>query len=173
MTNKVLAKCLLGFIVLALFSCGSGEKQTLEYHLSDISLVLEGPMFPGSNESQAEIVFSPEEVLESAGVSRDNIKNIRVKEVTLRTNNEETFDLFESIVVQMVGGGSSLTSVAVQSPVPASSASLTPGVSEKAELAKFKSADKVFLVIDANINEDYEDDFELKADLVFLLEVSK
>jgi hypothetical protein len=154
-------------------ACKQKPDQTLEYTIKDIEILLEGPAFSGSNDMQAIVPFSPEEVLEAAGLSRENITDVRVKSVSLAIENEENFDVFESILVQLTGGEAPLASVALLNPVPQNTNTLQPGISEKASFKGFKNVKNFYLVMDANLNSDYDDDITVKGDLVLLLDVKK
>jgi hypothetical protein len=172
MSNIKISLFAVLFLVVGLFSCEQKANRTIEYAIEDIDLLLEGPVFEGSNDLQAKVSFAPEQVLASAGLKKEQIKDIRVKSVNLKMD-DLNFDLFESIVVQLTGAGSSLASVAFLNPVPKSSKHLNPDVSDKASFKEFKDSDHFYFVIDANLSGEYEDDIPMKSDIVFYIDVKE
>lgn len=150
-------------------ACEKKASQTIEYSIQDIDLVLEGPVFEGSNDFQAKVSFNPDQLLQASGLQRDRIKDIRVKNLSLKA--ESNFDLFESLVVQLTSEGSPLTSIGLLNPVPVSQNNLSPEVNSKVSFKAFKNSDSFYLVMDAIVKGGYEDDIRLKGDIIFTIDL--
>jgi hypothetical protein len=165
----LLSLLLSGFLIV---SCEQKPNKTIEYAIEDIELLLEGPIFGGSNDLQAKVAFDPSRILEASGLKREQIKDIRIKSVNLKTS-ESNFDLFESLVVQLTGAGSSLTTIALLNPVPRSTSLLQPEVSQKASFKEFKEGDHFYMVIDANVVDEFDDDINLTGNIVFYIDVKE
>lgn len=173
--NRSLALYVILFLASALCFVGCSKKadKTVEYVLNDFDLVLEGPLFEGSNEAQIKLAFLPEEVLKSAGYDKSHIKDIKVKTVSLSVQGQENFNLFGSTLLQLVGGESALTPIAVVSPVPANVTQLQPVPTNSASFAGLKNSENFYFVLDANLKEGYEENITLKGKIAFDIEVSK
>ncbi|MFN3404663.1 MAG: hypothetical protein ACK40G_11245 [Cytophagaceae bacterium] len=170
---KNLIHFILTFMVLISLGCETKPDQTLEYRIENINLELEGPVFEGSNEAQVKVNFQPETVLDPAGLERKNIQNIRVKNISLFMEEPQEFDLFESALVQLVGGEAPLTSVALASAIPAGTNKLEPQVTDKNSFKEFKNVDSFFFVIDSNIKRQYEENIKMRGNIAFYIDVKK
>lgn len=159
--------------VIFFISCNKKADATIEYAVQEFDIILEGPIFKGSNEAQVNLAFSPDELLKNSGFEKKDIKDIKIKSVTLSIEEEENFNMFESLVIQLVGGKSSLTPIAVISPVTENVSQQTPVVTKEASLAEFKDTDSFYFVIDANLKDEYEENIKLKGNMVFNLELIK
>lgn len=173
---KKLSVLFTAFILLQamfLVSCSKETDATVEYAVQDFEIVLEGPLFKGSNEAQVKLPFSPDEVLKLAGYDKKNIKDIKIKDVSLSIQDQDNFNMLESLVIQLVGGDAPLTSVAVLSPVPQNVKQQSPPITDKASFSGFKDADSFYFVIDANLREDFEENVKLKGKMTFNIQLVK
>lgn len=171
--KKIYSIALILCSVIFFISCSKKADSTIEYAVQEFDIVLEGPLFKGSNEAQVNLAFSPEEVLKNAGFEKKDIKDIKIKSVSLSIQEVENFNMFESLVIQLVGGKSSLTPIAVISPVTENVKQQNPVVTKEASLAEFKDTDSFYFVIDANLKDAYEENINLKGNMVFDLELTK
>lgn len=172
MYQKIKALFVLA-LALSIFSCDNKPDQSIEYVIKDVKFNLEAPLLEGSNEVQAEVPFAPEEVLKASGLTRENIQDIRVKNVKLDNTSQENFNLFESLLVQLVGGEQGLTTVASLTSIPKGVKQLEPQTTENVSLKELKKAQSFYWVNDVNLSQGSEEDIMLEGDIVFQLDVKK
>lgn len=164
MKIKVFLSCLMGVLLLA--SCSSYTEQ--ETDPIPFEIVFEGPLFEGPNEANAEIRFNASDF----GVEKEQIKSVRLKNIEVRTDEEDGFSNFESMLFNFYSNDISMTNVAAISPVPNESV-IQPNPMKDTEFDNFSKVDLFYLVLDANFTEEYYDDFIVKGEMVLTLKVKE
>ena len=147
--------------ILIVGGCSNTEEVTLQ--TGTITIVATGPLFEGSNTGTYAWDLIVEDYI--SGISgAEDIKEARLQSVTLSSSN---IDLVSDLTLQMAGEHTGMQKVAYMD-----SEGQIQVADKQKNLASFFSDNHRTIVADFNINDDWYDDFEIKAELVFTLQVS-
>lgn len=148
---RTLSTLLVAAIILS--ACNKPKLVEFSYDLSNVPLKLEAPVTPGPNSFQAEVVLNLDELFQANKADRSRIKDVTIENMELSMLGGRNFNNFENLVVNFFSDKNNMTKLASLSPVPRESTVLKPESTEKADLHKYFSENKLFLIIDANITE--------------------
>ena len=155
---------MLALVFLA--SCDLGPQKTFTIELNDLNFVAEGPFFEGPNTFQAEVNNDFKAIFEAEGVDISKVKEVKLKSADVISNEEENFDLFDNFLVQFYGDNFPLKKVANISSVEKSKTSLSLSPYSETDIKELFSEKNFFVIIDANLNEEYYDDLSFKGNIV-------
>lgn len=156
---------ILGIILFLLSSCGTQHKTEVQISTKASA---EGPFFAGPNSLIAEyqVDFSSIKGLEN--ISKDQIKEIKINEITVTLNesNEFNFDAFTSASLQLVSSNTGMQAIAIKNPIESNKKESMLDVSNEVDLVEYFKNDKFSLVLDLDFIEDsYEEEIEAIIDL--------
>ena len=165
MTNYLKSIGIAAISVLMITSC-SGPGEMHEYAVNDLEFSLEGPLFAGPNSGQAEIAVDLTEFLGDAYVEGMRISDARLKSATVVPNDSLGFDQVNAFIVSFASDNEdvSMQEAAVKNPLEEGAAEASLDVAAEAELGEIMEEGKVYVVLDADLAEDYWDgnrDFKL------------
>ncbi len=151
--------------VLMATSC-SGPGEVHEYAVNDLEFSLEGPLFAGPNGAQTEILVDLAEVLGEAYEEGMRISDARIKTATVVPNDSMGFFQVNAFVVAFASDNEevSMQEAAVKNPLDEGAAEAILDVAPEAELGEIMEDGKVYVILDADLSEDYWDgnrDFKL------------
>lgn len=143
---------------------GPGEMH--EYSVNELEFSLEGPLFAGPNSDQAEITIDLSDALGDAYVEGMRISDARLKSATVLPNDSLGFNQVNAFVVSFASDNEdiSMQEAAVKNPLEESATAASLNVAPEAELGEIMEEGKVYVVLDADLAEDYWDgnrDFKL------------
>ena len=156
---------LLVISVLLVTSC-SGPGEVHEYYVNDLEFSLEGPLFAGPNSGQAEISVDLVEALGEAYVDGMRISDARLTSASVTPNDSLGFNQVNAFVVSFASDNEeiSMQEAAVKNPLEVGAIAASLDVAPEAELGEIMEEGKVYVVLDADLAEDYWDgnrDFKL------------
>ena len=151
--------------VLMVTSC-SGPGEVHEYEVNDLEFSLEGPLFAGPNGAQTEISIDLADVLGEAFEEGMRISDARLKTATVFPHDSLGFSQINAFVVAFASDNEdvSMQEAAVKNPLEEGAAEAVLDVAPEAELGEIMEDGKVYVVLDADLAEDYWDgnrDFKL------------
>jgi hypothetical protein len=158
---------------LALFAaaCG-GPTATVTGEIKGILILAEAPLFEGANTAIGEWDIDLTALTGQEGLRAEDLKNARIKSVTLSLDDPENEGLLEQITLQLTAPSSDMKKVAFLNPVPTNGTTYTLQVAEtQKNLVELFQQGLVTVVADVNIREDYDDDLRLLIDIQFELDV--
>ncbi len=174
---KKISKLLIASMAVSLMIACGGPTVEIEYETPELTFKLEPPFFAGPNTIQAELDLSElNEQIKQAGGKPGNVVKAVTTEVTFTSlDSLSSFDLVESILVQLFNDDIDLTKIAGSSPLPeVVNNSINITVANEQKIEKFFNKDKLFIVVDINMTEDnYEDYFTLAGKLKFKINVKQ
>ena len=143
---------------------GPGEMH--EYSVNELEFSLEGPLFAGPNSDQAEISIDLSDALGDAYVEGMRISDARLKSATVLPNDSLGFNQVNAFVVSFASDNEdiSMQEAAVKNPLEEGAITASLDVAPEAELGEIMEEGKVYVVLDADLAEDYWDgnrDFKL------------
>ncbi len=149
---------ILAISALATASC-SGPGEIHEYTVNDLDFSLEAPLFAGPNGAQAEVTIDLAEVLGQAYQEGMRISAANLKTATVHANDSLGFDQVNSFVVSFASDNEdvSMQEAAVKNPLEEGASEATLEVSTEAELGEIMADGKVYVILDADLAEDYWD----------------
>lgn len=155
----------LGLSLSLFISCNKGSKvKTAE--LSDIVFEFEGPLFEGTNTAQYLYKVNLKELLNENISERNAIKSARLKSATVSMEDCEDcygFETIKSLVLSVVSDGEiPMKEIALLNPVNAKNNTQTLNLSEESEIGDFFNSDKIYLILDADMTEEIDDNISMK-----------
>ena len=156
---------ILAISILSFASC-SGPGEIHEYSVNDLEFTLEGPLFAGPNGGQEAINISIADALGDAYVEGMRISDARLKSATVFPNDSLGFANVNAFVVAFASDNEdvSMQEAAVKNPLEEGATVANLEVSSDADLGEIMADGKVYVVLDADLAEDYWDgnrDFKL------------
>ena len=155
--------------LFALGSCTSYEDK--EYGPVEFTIELEGGddmLFEGPNEGITTIAFKPEDY----GFSKESVGGMRLKSITLNTDNENGFNVFDNIKVEVSSDNTSMLTIGVMNTSPDGKSITIEGL-EEAKIEKFKEVTEFNLHISGNLLEDLESTFTITGEFTLKVESSE
>lgn len=163
----------LGLIAATLLACllNACNPNTVDVpvELKNVEMVLEAPVFAGSNTLQAETALALDQAFEQAGADKNQITEAVLTSATLRQKNGAAFDNYESVLLQLFNEKTPMTELAQLTTIPAGTAELSLAVSKEKNATEFFKQDKIGIVVDANLKADDTTALALICDLKFTL----
>jgi hypothetical protein len=155
------------FVLVSLLITSCGSYTEVETSSISFELNFEGPLFEGPNETTVSINFNPSDY----GVEKEKIKSVSVKSIVVSTEEEDGFDNFESMLFNFYSNEIGMSNVASISPVAKGNSVITPNVSKETEFKQFSNINEFYLVLDANLTEEYYDDFIIQGEMILTIKV--
>ena len=144
---------LLAVLVFALAACAPKNESsaTLTFDAN-----ASGPFFSGPNSLIAEYDVDLSTIEGLEGVSKEQIKEINIKAVSVKLNMDEevNFDAFSSASLQMVGADTDMQTIAIKNPIDSKNSEIALQVSEEADIVDYFKGQKFSVVLDLDFVED-------------------
>jgi hypothetical protein len=161
---KSLFTSTLFIALLTLVSCSSGGDQ-YQFNFTDIELQFEEPLFEGPNSANVQIENALLNFCTENNLNPSSISNVKIESAKLQMLNDENFDNFQNVLIQLVSKESGFTEIAGLSPIDKSITQIDVPIAQKAKLDNTFSSKTFTMVVDGNLFEDSESSYFLKADL--------
>ncbi len=160
----------IGFIaciLMLLFSCSPEANNNKEF-IINTTLVASGPLFEGSNTCQSEISANLTDYLNEHQIKKDEIVDITLISASITNDSSENMNLIESINLQVFSDNFPMQNIAVANPIKENIKVVDLKVAELQEqLQSILLEDQSYVVADATIKEDLDDDLNLQTELKF------
>lgn len=155
---KYLRTVVIAVLAVAAVSC-SGPGEVHEYAVSDLEFILEGPLFAGPNSGQTEIIVDLKEILGEAYSDGMRISDARLTSAEVFPNDSLGFTDVSAFIVSFASDNEdvSMQEAAVKNPLEDGAVSARLDVAPEAELGELMEEGKVYVVLDADLLEDYWD----------------
>lgn len=158
----------LGFLAA---SCG-GPTTTVNSSIKGLMVTAEGPCFEGANTAIGEWDFELNSLEGMEGYSNEDVKNARIKSVTVHLDDVKDVGLIQEVTLQITAAAADMKKVAFLNPVPEGSDSFVLQVAEsQKDLVELFKQGLLTVVADVNISNDYDDNLNLLLDIEFELEI--
>jgi len=142
--------------VLMATSC-SGPGEVHDYAVNELEFSLEGPLFAGPNGAQNEILIDLADVLGEAYEEGMRISDARLKTATVFPQDSLGFAQINAFVVAFASDNEdvSMQEAAVKNPLEEGATEAVLDVAAEAELGEIMEDGKVYVVLDADLAEDF------------------
>lgn len=171
--KKITHFLIISVAIFTLFSCANEANNSEEFTIETI-LVASGPLFEGSNTCQAEISTGIKKFLTDNNIKEEQIVDVKLKSATIKNDTIGSSNIIESVNLQIFSDNFPMQNVAVVNPVPNNVKEITFKVAEiQEDIKSILFEDKSYVVADATIKEDLDDDLELNTSLVFSINYYK
>ncbi len=169
---KLLQSSILFFYLLSLVvACSPVATDSKEFTINTI-LTASGPLFEGSNTCQAEISSNIAEYISENGITKEQIVDITLTSASASIDTSN-LNLVESINLQVFSDNFPMQNIAFGN-VGENSEKVELEVADLQEQLKSILFDgKSYIIADATIREDLEDDLNLNMQLVFSINYHK
>jgi hypothetical protein len=163
---KLVCVCLLQ---VAISSCGENKSKT--FVLKDIEFTFEGPLFEGSNPSQYTVSVDLAKVLKEEYSEGMSLEKVLLKKAEIHANDTLGFQHVNAFVLSAAGDNPELKmqELAVLNPLPANARSVQLIPSTEAEATNFFAEKQFYLVLDASLAKDREENIKLLGNFEFEL----
>jgi len=144
----------ISLVVMA--SC-SGPGEIYEYTVNDLEFNLEGPLFAGPNSGQAEIEIDLASVVGGTYEEGMRISDATLKAASVVPNDSMGFAEVNAFVVSFASDNEdvSMQEAAVKNPLEEGETAATLNVAPEAELGEIMEDGKVYVILDADLAEDF------------------
>jgi hypothetical protein len=155
--------------VLLFQSCGKGSKtQTVE--LKGLTFNYEGPLIEGANTGQYSWKIDLKELLGDQYKEGMKIKGATLLKAEISADPCEDcvgFDAIKSLVLSFASNNKKvpMQEVAFLNPINSKKEVQHLGISSELDLKKFLNEKEIYLILDADLKQDWDDDFTLNAHL--------
>ena len=165
--KKILFNVLALTILVSISSCTSYEDR--EYGPVDFEVAFEddGYGLYGPVEAIKTIPFNPEEF----GFSKENVGGMRLKSLTINTENSHGFGIFENMKVEVSSPNTDMLTIGVLNTIEDGNSLTIEGL-EEAKIEDFNQVDEFFLHISGNLTQELEESFEISGKFTLLVESS-
>lgn len=166
--KKTLFSTLILLTIILVTSCTSYKDK--EYGPIDFEVAFEGGddwLFEGPIEAIKTIPFNPEEY----GFSKENVGGMRLKSMTINTDNSYGFGVFENMKVEVSSPNTEMLTIGVLNSVDDGNSLTIDGLDE-AKIKKFNQVEEFFLHISGNLSQELEESFEISGTFTLLVESS-
>lgn len=169
---KLLQSSILFFYLLSLVvACSPVATDSKEFTINTI-LTASGPLFEGSNTCQAEISSNIAEYISENGITKEQIVDITLTSASASIDTSN-LNLVESINLQVFSDNFPMQNIAFGN-VGENSEKVELEVADLQEQLKSILFDgKSYIIADATIREDLEDDLNLNMQLIFSINYHK
>lgn len=152
---------LLSMIVLT--SCGETWVKT--YNITDTILRVEGPVYDGPNTLQAIHRINLRTI--DPELTAEKIESVILKRAVIRTEDSLGFDRVRNFVLQVTSENAKMQKAAALNPVAKGKYEVELSPAVDAELAENFWQPEVILILDADIQGDWEDNIEYSGSFEF------
>lgn len=156
---------LMAVSIFTLTNCN--QQKQVSYELNNITLVLEPPVFSGSNTFQTEIPVDVNRVLKQYNITSEKIKNVNISSIDINSISPANFNNYENLLIQFFGEKTDMADVASLSPISKDVSAVKPIVIQDKDVKDFLKASKLGIVLDANFLQDDTVKYELQANIKF------
>ncbi len=171
--KRIISYVLLIGLVLSVFSCAN-EANNSEDFVIETTLVASGPLFEGSNTCQAELTTELSSFLEKHGITKEQLVDVKLKSCIITSDQLENFNLLESVNLQLFSDNFPMQNVAVANPVEENTKEINLKVAAiQEQIMPVLQEEVCYVVADATIKEDLDDDLALKTKLTFSINYFK
>lgn len=167
--KKIFYGVLVSTLFLGVFSCTSYEDK--EYGPVEYEVAFEGGddwLFEGPVEAITTIEFKPEDY----GFSKENVGGMKLKSITINTDNENGFDVFDNMKVEVSSPNTDMLTIGVMNKVEGGKSLTIEGL-EESKIENFKEVDEFFLHISGNLTQELEESFTISGSFTLLVESSE
>jgi len=149
---------MIAVLAASAVSC-SGPGEVHEYAVSDLEFTIEGPLFAGPNSGQAEVTVDLKEILGDAYADGMRISDARLTSAEVIPNDSLAFSNVSAFIVSFASDNEdvSMQEAAVKNPLEEGAVSARLDVAPEAELGELMEEGKVYVVLDADLSDDYWD----------------
>lgn len=160
-------------LIIGVTSCATEANNSKEFTVETV-LVASGPLFEGSNTCQAELTAELSNFLKENDIKTEELVDVKLKSCVITNDKLENFNILESVNLQIFSDNSPMQNVAVINPVEENAKELNLKVAEiQEEIMPVLQEETCYIVADATIKEDLDDDLELNTKLVFSINYYK
>jgi hypothetical protein len=156
-------------LIVSISSCTSYEDK--EYGPIAFDAAFEGGddwLFEGPVEAITTIKFKPEDF----GFSKENVGGMRLKSITITTENQNGFDLFDNMKVEVSSPNTDMLTIGVMNKVKGGKSLTIEGLKES-KIENFNEVDEFFLHISGNLTQELEESFKINGTFTLLVESSE
>lgn len=125
-------------------------------------------LFEGPVEAITTIPFKPDDY----GFSKESVGGMKLKSITINTENEAGFGLFDNLKVEVSSANTEMLTIGVLNSVE-DTRSLTIEGLQEAKIEDFDKVDEFYLHISGNLTEALEEKFEISGEFVLSIESSE
>lgn len=139
-------------------SC-SGPGEISSTSMNDLEFELEGPLFAGPNSGQVEISLDLKDALGDSYVEGVRLTDARLTSATVIANDTLSFSNVNSFVLSFASDNAdvSMVEAAFKNPLPEGLSEIALDVAPEVELGEIMAEGKAYVVLDADLMEDYWD----------------
>lgn len=170
---KLIQSSILCFSLLSMMvACSPEANNSKEFTINTV-LTASGPLFEGSNTCQAEISSNIEEYVKENNITKEQIVDVTLTSASAALDSTSS-RLIESINLQVFSDNFPMQNVAFANVDIENGTKVELEVAELQEQLKAILFDgKSYIVADATIKEDLDDDLNLNMELVFSINYHK
>ncbi|MBT6234935.1 MAG: hypothetical protein HOI49_02435 [Bacteroidetes bacterium] len=169
---KLIQLTILCFGLLSMMvSCSPEANNSKEFSI-DTVLTASGPLFEGSNTCQAEISSNIAEYIKENGISKEQIVDITLKSAAASIDTSN-LNLVESINLQVFSDNFPMQNVAFANVEEGSQIVQLEVADVQEQLKAILFDGKSYIIADATIKEDLDDDLNLPMNLNFSINYHK
>ncbi len=171
--KRIISFAVIIVALLSLVSCAN-EANTHKEFIVNTNLIASGPLFEGSNTCQAELSAELSAFLAENDIKKEELVDVTLTSCTVKSGNLDNLDLVESINLQVMSENFPMQNVAVINPIEKGKKEVELKVADLQEqIMPVLQEETCFIIADAIINEDYDDDLNLETKLVFSINYYK
>lgn len=154
------------FVPALLLAACSGQDETVPLTFMDVSFALEGPLFEGPNQGQYVVQVDPAALL---GSPEAEFASVHLASATITPGDSFRFDGVRSFVLSLASDDPEVGMVeaAILNPLGDVTESAELSVSQEADATAFFQGGMFYLVLDADLDADFDGNRNFKARLVF------
>jgi len=159
--------------LLFLSACGKGSKSQV-VSLNDLAFSFEGPLYEGPNSGQYAWKVNLKELLKDQYSEGMKIKGAKILAAEVNETECEDcygFEQIKSLVLSFASNNKEIPmqEIALLNPIASDKKTQVLNVSGEADLTAFLNESDVYIVLDADITEDIEDNVDLKTNITLEL----
>ncbi len=157
----------LTFVILSLAFIGcSGPETVHEYKVENLEIVLAGPLFEGPNAGQFELTLDIPGALGDAYAPGMKVADARLQRAEVAAGDSLGFAQVRSFVLSFASDNEAVAmeEAAFVNPLPEGLERVALNVAPEAELGPHAAEEKLYVVLDVDLSEDFWD-----GDRLFLL----
>lgn len=151
----------IGVAALALMTTAScsGPGEISSTTLNDLEFNLEGPLFAGPNSGQVEMSLNLKDALGESYLEGVKLTDARLTSATVQANDTLGFSNVSSFVLSFASDNEdvSMVEAAFKNPLPDGLTEVDLDVAPEVELGEIMAEGKAYIVLDADLMEDYWD----------------
>lgn len=169
---KTLSSFILFFgLITFMAACSPKADSSKEFTIESV-LKASGPLFEGSNTCQAEISSNIAEYVKENNISKDQIVDVTLTSATA-TIDTSNLNLIESINLQVFSDNFPMQNIAFANVAENSEIAELETAAEQEKLKDILFDGKSYIVADATIKEDLDDDLDLEMKMIFSINYKK